>query len=368
MDQLNNPLWDACLTGDSKQISASIQEHHKHTDMCSLLDKFHDSNRERKKQLKHDPNSQVLDIPTESAIALALKEHKPFANNKSIHSMFLRLCNNLSSPDSMRTFIELYADKLTSGTIKDGLDEAYTNWRCLDKVPFQFSEVVDACIENVKSDAYWKCIIICCHDERPDLVKRLMSMDDCPVPLVIDSRVCLQYCSQYGDVDTARLILNMCGERDCESLLVSCANALNIEIPEAVFSEYDDILTPKVTMAGFKSACFNNDPEVIQMYIDRFEVLEDRQEIDTDSLRDCYSNALNTAVSNNRVGIVEVLLERCMHMLSFESGNVFEIFKYGSVANMRNGEEILKLLQASYSLRVIVNKFRYHDTIQLIKQ
>ena len=205
MAQVNKQLWSACLNNPKKiRPMIKIKRNRDSVDICAFLTKFHTRNKMRIDRLTSNPEAWLFDVPSEAAISIVLKAYKPFADAEIAGLMFKALCANLSTPDSMHAFVTLYADMLTSSAIKDGLAIVRSNLET-HTIPFQFSRVVEACIETIDRDAYWECIMVCCYDKRADLVKRLIST--CPDPQTTDLDVCMGYCSNNNDTDTARLIL-----------------------------------------------------------------------------------------------------------------------------------------------------------------
>lgn len=347
----NNLLWAVCLN-EPVAIQSTIYNKSKRDciDICAFLDNFHNCNRNQ----TLNANAMPRCVPSESAIATVLHTYRPFADAQETGKMFQTLCKNMSTPDSLKAFIKLYASKLTSPAIKNGLNASY-NYRSQNGSPYQFSEIVEACIEKVDSDAYWECIIACCYDNRIDLVERLIGMHDCPSPSDIDLGISLQYCSWYSDTDTARLMLNKYGERACKILLMRCGYARELEIPMMVSAEYGHFLTADVVTTGFNSACENRDSDVVSLYIDHFEILESKGDIDANILRDYYIDAFVEAVSKSKLDIVEVLLKQCMHKLWFDSGYSITLYEFRANANKQDEPMIRELLAASFGPRLTID-------------
>lgn len=287
-------------------------------------------------------------VPTERSIVLVLKAFKPFVNEKMVGEMFRSQCWGLAYPMSLSFFIRVYANQLTTEDIGCGV--IAHNGRLEKRKLSQFSEIITLLMEQVSGYVYWVCIFTCCFEQRSDVVKQLITKTDCPDPTDTDLDVCFQYCSTFGDEDISCLLLDKYRERACKSLLKRCAYTNEIELPKIVASRYAELLTPDVTIASFKVACENRDPDAINLYIDRIEVLESRGDIDLNSLRSCYVVAFAEAVFESRAEIVKVLLERCMHMLQFNSGHQFNLSEYRS-----SESEVNELLLASYGYRLATN-------------
>lgn len=366
MAQVNKQLWSACLNNPKKiRPMIKIKRNRDNVDIFAFLTKFHTRNRMRIDRLTSNPEAWLFDIPSEAAISIVLKAYKPFADTETAGLMFKALCICMSTPDSMHAFITLYADMLTSIAIKDGLSAACASPRS-HTIPFQFSRVVEACIETIDGDAYWQCVSICCHDKRTDLVRRLIST--CSEPSNHDSQaagliICMDYCSNNSDTETARMILDRHGESACRALFSSYSQGL--DILKIVFAEYQQLLTRNAieiglsTVALYWSPSSGGDPVRMHMYIDHMENPDNKESFDQDFLLRLYTDTFDKAVAESWPEITDVLLKRCGHMLHFRSGHRI------AITHSRYFIEVKTLLMAFYGCRVYYGDYPKKSRIDI---
>lgn len=331
----NSLLWGACLSNGTEQIGTFIQTHHVSINMTAFLGFFRDIYQEREELLERDadsPESSIADddwlttvgipfyinIPSEAAIALALEAYKPFAYDHHIGSMFKCLCENAYPQGPMRAFIKLYASRLTSKALANGLYNACMSIKlACDTYPF--TEIVEVCMDKIGKDAYWSSLVLCCIDYRPDLVERMIKLYGHPIsPADPFLNMGIHYVCRYDDAETARLLLNKYGSPICEILLRQCGETGELGLVEMVFGEYTSLLTIQAVTIGFRSACNNRDPDMINMYVDFFGSMVSSH---ADAIQESCRGALKTAVALGADEVVELLLGRCMHVLWFEKGS-----------------------------------------------
>ena len=259
----------------------------------------------------------LTEIPCEAAVIMALEAYRPFANDYIIDSIFQCLCKNAHPQGPMRAFIKLYASKLTPKTLADGLYAACMSIK-LECDPYPFTEIIEMCINRIAKDAYWSGVVLCCIGHRPDLVERMIRLYGHPISATSPFlNMGIHYVCRYGDVKTARLLLNKYGSPICEYMLRQCGGTGELGLAKMVISEYANLLTIPDVTSGFRSACSNRHPDLINMYVDFFGKIKGSH---IDALQESCRGALKAAVAYGADEVVELLLDRCMHMLRFGDG------------------------------------------------
>lgn len=330
-------LWVACLENDPAQIKAVIDANPS-ISMQAFLRRFHETAHEQ--VYVRNPKS----LPSEEAIAIALEEYRPHAHIFELDQMLQRLCMTMSTPDSLRTFLKLYAHMLVPNCVSDALFTASHHLRTNEH--FRCSEIVEACIGNLCIIGYWRSFEVCCHDQRPDLVEKLLGTYDYPLRDMVGTElpIGLFDCCKNNYLTIARLVIDKYGGVACEILIAMCGNAGATKMLEMVLSEYAELATP-VIASGFRSACDNKNLEMIHMYLDYVMKLGK-----IDALQTCGIDCLNRAVQCTHAGVVNVLLCRCKSMFQFRDGHRARFVNHG-FGEYRETEGLLK---ATYGPRLTI--------------
>lgn len=307
----NAQLWTACLDGRPEQIRATINADPS-VNMCAFLKQFHETAWRRDLELKCKLPSHRL--PSEAAIAVALEAYRPHASQSKIGEMFRLLCSTMFTPDSLRTFLKLYAGKLTPIQASHGMHSSQYHLKGRDD--FKCSEIVEACFGILDHRAYWLSFVISCHDQQLDLVEKLIGTYGYPIILDPSTSASkeldagLLACCKNGSEAIAKSVINKYGEPACKSLLSACGKDRTFTMFEMVFNEYALLLTTAIIVAGFRSVCWSQDPEMIMMYMSHFEQFASIDGF-TDTMQRCCADRLDLAVKLDHAGVVEVLSQCC---------------------------------------------------------
>lgn len=291
--------------------------------MCRLLVDF----RDKSKQAKDDSNTKLA-YPSESAITLAFEASVPFADDHAVGNMFGAVCQDLSRPSLMEAFLELYSDSLTPEGMGVGLDAVL--FAPHDETQYQFSNIIERYIDMIGRQSYRAAVSICCRDQRPDIVKRLI--DTYGYPLIIEGH-----------------------------LLDHSSCTVSTSILKAVFDVYGQMLTTDIILSGFESACRAGASEIIGVYLDQFDHFSNSR-FDAAVVQTCCIKGLNEAVRTSNAKVVDLLLSKCPHLLQFEAGHqsllpltgLRDMLDNTNAAPTSAAGEIGRLLRAAYGLRLTI--------------
>lgn len=312
-NESNEQLWRACIDNPD-MISIIIKDCHGAIDIHRF---FYDFNAHRV-QSERNPSIKAF---SNEAITLVLEAYLPLASTHTAKRIFKILCRDPGNPDLVWAFIKLLGSQLTAEVMGVGLDAALSVHR-RHGLKSHFPDIIEKHMGLIDQQSYWTAICICCQDRRSDLVGRLIdTYGYLPNKERYNQlRVCVQYCCVNEDMQTIRLLLGKYGEIICEPLIIRCSHTKSVSILKTVFTEYKHLLTTEAIIAGFDSACKITAAIVIQVYVDQFDCFSDSC-FDPEAVQLCCSAGLDEAIKVSAVEVVDILLDRCLSFLQFESGH-----------------------------------------------
>lgn len=299
---------------DPSLIDAIIKDYHESISMIQFFYNFSDH------RARHARNSNIR-VPSNSAITIVLEAYLPLADTDTAKKIFSILCRDVGNPDLVRAFIKLSGSKLTSDVMSVGLDAVLSAPR-QQLIQSRFSDIIEEHIDKIDQQSYWAAINICCQDQRSDLVEKLIELYGCPPDKQRPDQlqVCAQFCCVNEDMQMIKVLISKYEEIICEHLLTRCTYLKSLSVLKTLLDGYEHLLTTKAIIAGFDSACKTTAAAVIKVYLDYFDLFSDSR-FDAKAIGLSCRAGLDDAIMASATKVVDVLLNRCLSFLQFESGH-----------------------------------------------